>query len=323
MKTNILITGVAGFIGFSLARKFLENNYKIYGIDNLNNYYDRNLKFDRLKILKKKKNFYFKKLDLKNYKSLENYIKKYKINFIIHLAAQAGVRYSLKDPHTYIDNNVTAFLNILEIMKKRKIKKIIYASSSSVYGKIKNKMFSEILDTSSQINMYAVSKKTNELMAHAYHDLYKINSIGLRFFTVYGPYGRPDMSLNIFADGIRNLKKFELFNNGKMVRDFTFIDDVVLSVFKIFKKFSKSKKHSCNIFNIGTSSPVKLKKYVKLISDNLKKKPKIVLTKLQKGDVKSTVSNSSKLYKYIKFKPITKVDEGIKKFINWFTSYYK
>jgi len=323
LKTNILITGVAGFIGFSLARKFLENNYKIYGIDNLNNYYDRNLKFDRLKILKKKKNFYFKKLDLKNYKSLENYIKKYKINFIIHLAAQAGVRYSLKDPHTYIDNNVTAFLNILEIMKKRKIKKIIYASSSSVYGKIKNKMFSEILDTSSQINMYAVSKKTNELMAHAYHDLYKINSIGLRFFTVYGPYGRPDMSLNIFADGIRNLKKFELFNNGKMVRDFTFIDDVVLSVFKIFKKFSKSKKHSCNIFNIGTSSPVKLKKYVKLISDNLKKKPKIVLTKLQKGDVKSTVSNSSKLYKYIKFKPITKVDEGIKKFINWFTSYYK
>ena len=323
MKTNILITGVAGFIGFSCARKFLENNYKIYGIDNLNNYYDQKLKFDRLKILKKKKNFYFKKLDLKNYKSLESYIKKYKINFIIHLAAQAGVRYSLKNPHTYIENNVTAFLNILEIMKKRKIKKIIYASSSSVYGKIKNKIFSESLDTSSQINIYAASKKSNELMAHAYHDLYRINSIGLRFFTVYGPYGRPDMSLNIFADGIRNSKKFELFNNGKMVRDFTFIDDVVTSVFKLFKKFSISKKQTCNIFNIGTSSPVRLKKYVKLISNNLNKKPKIILTKLQKGDVRSTISNSSKLYKYINFKPITKVDEGIKKFINWFTAYYK
>ncbi len=323
MKENILITGVAGFIGFSLARKFLENNYKIYGIDNLNNYYDKKLKFNRLKILKKKKSFYFKKLDLKNYKDLEKYIKKYKINFIIHLAAQAGVRYSLKNPHTYIDNNITAFLNILEIMKKRKIKKIIYASSSSVYGKIKNKIFSESLDTSSQINIYAVSKKTNELMAHAYHDLYKINSIGLRFFTVYGPYGRPDMSLNIFADGIRNLKKFELFNNGKMVRDFTYIDDVVTSVFKLFKKFSISKKKTCNIFNIGTSSPVRLKKYVKLISDNLNKKPKIVLKELQKGDVKSTISNSSKLYKYINFKPITKVDEGIKKFVTWFTVYYK
>ena len=170
--------------------------------------------------------------------------------------------------------------------------------------------------------MYAVSKKTNELMAHAYHDLYKINSIGLRFFTVYGPYGRPDMSLNIFADGISNSKKFQLFNNGKMVRDFTFIDDVVISVFKLFKKFSKSKKQTYEIFNIGTSRPVRLKKYVKLISSNLNKKPKIVLAKLQKGDVKSTISNSNKLYKYINFKPITKVDEGIKRFINWFNNYY-
>ena len=247
-KNKILITGSAGFIGFHLSKYFLDKKFEVVGIDNLNNYYDKKLKFNRLKILKKKKSFYFKKLDLKNYKDLEKYIKKYKINFIIHLAAQAGVRYSLKNPHTYIDNNITAFLNILEIMKKRKIKKIIYASSSSVYGKIKNKIFSESLDTSSQINIYAVSKKTNELMAHAYHDLYKINSIGLRFFTVYGPYGRPDMSLNIFADGIRNLKKFELFNNGKMVRDFTYIDDVVTSVFKLFKKFSISKKKTCNIY---------------------------------------------------------------------------
>ena len=323
MKDKILITGTAGFIGFSLAKKFLENNYTIYGIDNLNNYYDKNLKIHRIKILKKNKKFFFQKLDLKNLNKLDNYIKKHKINFIIHLAAQAGVRFSLKNPHTYIDNNITAFLNILEIMKKRKIRKIIYASSSSVYGKVQNKIFNESLDTNSQINMYAVSKKTNELTAHAYHDLYKINSIGLRFFTVYGPYGRPDMSLNIFADGIKNSKKFQLFNKGDMVRDFTFIDDVVISVFKIYKKFTTSTKPTCDIFNVGTSSPVKLKKYVRLISDYLNKKPKIILAKLQKGDVKSTISNSSKLYRYINFKPITKVDEGIKKFINWFTVYYK
>ena len=323
MKEKILITGVAGFIGFSLAKKFLQNNYKIYGIDNVNNYYDTKLKIDRLKILKNNKKFSFKKIDLKNFKDLDNCIKKNKINFIIHLAAQAGVRFSLKNPQTYIDNNITGFLNILEIMKKRKIKKLIYASSSSVYGKVKKKFFTENLDTNSQISMYAVSKKTNELMAHAYHDLYKINSIGLRFFTVYGPYGRPDMSLNIFADGISNSKKFKLFNNGKMVRDFTFIDDVVVSVFKLFKKFSKSKKQTYEIFNIGTSSPVNLKKYVKLISHNLNKKPKIILAKLQKGDVKSTISNSNKLYKYINFKPITKVDEGIKRFITWFNNYYK
>ena len=318
-----MITGVAGFIGFSLAKKFLENNYKIFGLDNLNDYYDPKLKKHRLNILKKNKKFFFEKINLKKYKDLDKYVKKNKINFIIHLAAQAGVRYSIINPQTYVDNNITAFLNILEVMKNRKIKKIIYASSSSVYGNINKKIFSENLNTSSQINMYAVSKKTNELMAHAYYNLYKISSIGLRFFTVYGPYGRPDMSLNIFADGIKNSKKFSLFNKGKMVRDFTYIDDVVISVFKLFKIFSRSNKVSYNIFNIGTSSPVKLKKYVRLISSYLNKKPKFILSKLQKGDVKSTVSNSNKLFKYINFRPITKVDVGINKFIDWFNNYYK
>ena len=323
MKENILITGVAGFIGFNLAKKFLKNNYKIYGIDNINNYYDPKLKNDRLKILKNNKYFFFKKIDLKQFKSLDNYIKKNKINFIIHLAAQAGVRYSIINPQTYIDNNITGFLNILEIMKKNKIKKIIYASSSSVYGNTNKKIFSEKLDTSSQINIYAVTKKTNELMAHAYHNLYKINSIGLRFFTVYGPYGRPDMSLNIFANGIKNKRKFNLFNRGKMIRDFTYIDDVVLSVFKLFKKFSKSNKNYYDIFNVGTSKPVKLTKYVQLIAHNLNRKPKMILSDLQKGDVKSTISNSNRLYKYVNFKPITTVEEGIKKFVNWFNDYYK
>ena len=318
-----MITGVAGFIGFSLAKKFLENNYKIFGLDNLNDYYDPKLKKHRLNILKKNKKFFFEKINLKKYKDLDKYVKKNKINFIIHLAAQAGVRYSIINPQTYVDNNITAFLNILEVMKNRKIKKIIYASSSSVYGNINKKIFSENLNTSSHINMYAVSKKTNELMAHAYYNLYKISSIGLRFFTVYGPYGRPDMSLNIFADGIKNSKKFSLFNKGKMVRDFTYIDDVVISVFKLFKIFSRSNKVSYNIFNIGTSSPVKLKKYVRLISSYLNKKPKFILSKLQKGDVKSTVSNSNKLFKYINFRPITKVDVGINKFIDWFNNYYK
>ena len=323
MKNNILITGVAGFIGFNLAKKFLDNNYRIFGLDNLNDYYDPKLKKNRLNILKKNKKFFFEKINLTKYKNLDKYIKKNKINFIIHLAAQAGVRYSIINPQTYVDNNITAFLNILEVMKNRKIKKIIYASSSSVYGNINKKIFSENLNTSSQINMYAVSKKTNELMANAYYNLYKISSIGLRFFTVYGPYGRPDMSLNIFADGIKNSKKFKLFNKGNMVRDFTYIDDVVISVFKLFKTFSKTSKASYNIFNIGTSSPVKLKKYVGLIASNLNKKPRFILTKIQKGDVKSTVSNSHKLFKYINFRPITKVDVGIKKFIDWFNNYYK
>ena len=323
MRENILITGVAGFIGFNLAKKFLDNNYKIYGIDNINNYYDTKLKIDRLKILKHNKKFFFNKIDLKNYKSLSSFIKKHKITFIIHLAAQAGVRYSIINPQTYIDNNITGFLNILEIMRKNKIKKIIYASSSSVYGNTSKKIFSEKLDTSSQINIYAVTKKTNELMAHAYHNLYKINSIGLRFFTVYGPYGRPDMSLNIFANGIKNKRKFNVFNRGKMTRDFTYVDDVVVSVFKLFKKFSNSNKNYYDIFNIGTSKPVKLTKYIDLIANNLNRKPKMILSDLQKGDVKSTISNSNKLYKYVKFKPITKVEEGIKKFVDWFNDYYK
>ncbi len=322
MKEKILITGVAGFIGFHTAIKFLQNNCKIYGIDNLNNYYDQKLKLKRLSILSKYKNFIFKKIDLKNYKKTNNFIKQKKVSFIIHLAAQAGVRYSIDNPQTYVDNNISGFLNLLEIMKQNRIKKIIYASSSSVYGNLKVKKFSEKLNTSSQINMYAVTKKTNELMAHAYYDLYKINSIGLRFFTVYGPYGRPDMSLNIFASSIKKGKYFNLFNNGKMMRDFTYIDDVVISIYKIYRKFSISKNSNYKIFNIGTSSPVGLYKYVKLISNFLKKEPKIVKTSIQKGDVKATVSDSKKLKKFIKFKPTTKIDDGVKNFVKWFNMYY-
>ncbi len=322
IRKKILITGSAGFIGFHTAKKFLDEGFKIFGVDNLNNYYDINLKKERLKILKRYENFHFKKIDLKNYREIFDYTKKKKIQFIIHLAAQAGVRYSIENPQTYIDNNISAFLNLLEIMKIQKISKIIYASSSSVYGKIKANSFSENLNTNSQINMYAVSKKTNELMAHAYKDLYGINSIGLRFFTVYGPYGRPDMSLNIFASAIKRKTFFKLFNEGKMKRDFTYIDDVVLSIFKIYKKFILSKSKTSNVLNVGTTSPVHLEKYVKLISFFLNKKPKIIKTRLQKGDVKETISNSTKLKKYIKFKPKTKIKEGIKKFIDWFNMYY-
>ena len=320
MKKYILITGCAGFIGFHLSLKLL-SKYNVFGIDNMNNYYDLKLKKNRLTILQKKKNFSFHKIDLINFNDIKNTFKKKKFSDIIHLAAQAGVQHSLKKPEEYLTNNIDAFFNIVKFSKLKNIKRVIYASSSSVYGKNKKLPFYEKQKTDSPLSIYAASKIMNELMAHTYSYLNNTSFIGLRFFTVYGPYGRPDMSLYNFTNSIINNKTVYLNNYGNHMRDFTYVDDIVESISRII--FKKTKKFKHKIFNIGNEKPVSLKKYVKIISFLLKKKPKIRYRKLQIGDVKSTYSNSSELYKYIKFKPKTKIEDGLKKYVEWYKNYYE
>jgi UDP-glucuronate 4-epimerase len=323
---NILITGSAGFIGFHLTKKIMQYCPKdiIIGLDNLNNYYDVNLKKKRLKIVNKNKNYIFHKIDIRNKKKIFFILKKYKPKIIINLAAQAGVRYSILNPQAYIDSNVSGFLNILENAARLKIDKIIYASSSSVYGKNKKLPFSEIDKTDSPISMYAVTKKTNELMASCYSELYKMKLIGLRFFTAYGTFGRPDMSLFKFVDLISKNKKIDVYNYGNMRRDFTYVDDLVYAILKIVNKLkTDNRKKSYNeILNIGNNSPSTLKQYINFIEKFLKKKAKKNKIKLQKGDVKSTYADNNKLYKFIGYRPNTKIEKGIKNFVNWYEDYF-
>ncbi len=327
---NILITGCAGFIGFHLCNHILRHNkkIKIFGLDNMNKYYDLKLKQDRLKILKYYSNFKFYKTDLKNKKQLNVIFKNNKFYVVVNLAAQAGVRYSLTNPNTYIENNITGFLNLLEECKNKNIKHLLFASTSSVYGSNKEFPFSESQKTERPIQLYAVTKKTNELMAHAYSDLYKIPSTGLRFFTVYGTWGRPDMSLFIFTKNILLGRKISVFNHGNHTRDFTYVEDLVKSIEKLIKippkkYFDKSKGPPFRIVNIGSDNPVRLMRFIKLIEKYTKKNAKINFKKLQKGDVIKTNSDTSYLKKIIKFKPETPVEIGIKNFVNWFRDYYQ
>lgn len=321
---NILITGVAGFIGFHVAKiLLLKKNVSIIGIDNLNSYYDVSLKKKRLELLKKldhKKKLKFFKIDISESKQL-NKIKKYKIDYIIHLAAQAGVRHSLKKPEDYVKNNLIGFFNILQFSKIKKIKHLVFASTSSVYGKEERKCL-EAFDCNKPIQFYAATKKSNEVMAHSYSSIYKMPITGLRFFTVYGPWGRPDMALFLFTKNILNKKKIEVFNYGNHKRDFTYVTDIANSIARIIFKPSKE-KIPYDIFNIGNSSPVQLKEFIKEIEINLKTKSIKKFLPLQKGDIPNTNSNSKKLYKKINFKPNTNYKIGIKKFIEWYKSYYK
>lgn len=335
MKNKILITGCAGFIGMHLCRKFLENNFIVIGVDNLNNYYDVKIKKSRVSILKKYKNFYFKKKDLKDKNCLSNIYKTHNFKKIIHLAAQAGVRYSLDFPEEYTKNNIDVFLNILEFSKKYKIKHLLYASSSSVYGTNTKYPFSEEDDVDHPISMYAVTKRSNELMAHAYSHLYKIPTTGLRFFTVYGPYGRPDMALFKFTKNILNNNKIDVYNHGNMYRDFTYVDDTVSRVYQIFLKGPIMKNYNLklnnrpdessapfNIFNIGNNKKTKLKRFLKILETKLKKKAKVNYMSIQKGDVKSTVSSNKKLSNFIKIDKITNHKIGIENFVNWYLDFY-
>ena len=321
---KILVTGCAGFIGYHLSLKILkESNHVLHGIDNLNNYYDLDLKKKRIKLLKNlKKKFIFSKIDIYNESKIDNLFKLKKFDCVINLAAQAGVRYSLKNPKTYLDNNINGFFNILNFSKEKKVKNLIFASTSSVYGNAKKFPLKESYDTSSPIQMYAATKKTNELMAHAYSHLYKMKITGLRFFTVYGPWGRPDMALSIFTKSIIEKKAIKLFNYGNHTRDFTYVDDIVSGIIKLIYKKNNSKS-KFKIFNLGNNKPITLKKYIWLIEKNLKIKAKKKYLPLQAGDVEKTHSNTNLLKKEINFIPKTKPEKGIFNFIKWYLEYYK
>lgn len=321
-----LVTGCAGFIGMHLTMSLLKKKKSVIGIDNLNNYYDVNLKKKRLLNLKKFKKFNFKKVDIKNLNSLKKIVKDYKIDYIINLAAQAGVRYSITNPETYFENNIKGFFNILEIAKIKKVKHLVYASSSSVYGASQKKIFKESDNVDQPISFYASSKRSNELMAHSYSYIYGIPVTGIRYFSVYGPWGRPDMSLFIFTKKILSGKSIDVFNKGKMKRDFTFIDDAVNATFKIIHKIPKINRDNkiCKfkIFNVGGGNTISLINYIKLIEKNLGIKAKKNLKGMQLGDVKATLSNNNNLKSSVKFNPKTNIKIGIKKFIDWYKSFY-
>ena len=321
---KILVTGCSGFIGYHLCLNLLK--YKknvVHGIDNLNNYYDIKLKKNRLSNLKKQsKKFLFIKKDISNLRSLKKIFLKGKFDYVINLAAQAGVRYSIKNPSTYFNSNIIGFFNILECSRIFKIKHLIFASTSSVYGNSKNFPLKENEKTDSPLSFYAATKKSNEVMAHSYSNIYKLPCTGLRFFTVYGPYGRPDMSLFLFTDAILKRKKINLFNKGNHIRDFTFVDDVVTSINKIIKKPSKN-KIPYEVFNIASSNPVHLKFFLKNIEKGLGKKTNVQFQEMQKGDIFKTHGSVNKIVKKTKFKPKVKIKTGIEEFLKWYKKYYK
>ena len=332
---KILITGSSGFIGFHLTKSLLENNHKVYGYDSMNNYYDIKLKKARLNILKKFNNFKFTKANIENEKKLNKVFKKFKPKIVIHLAAQAGVRYSIDKPRVYLKSNITGTFNIIEASHKIKVKHLIMASSSSVYGANKKIPFKEIDKTESQLSIYAATKKANESMAHSYSNIWKVPITMLRFFTVYGPWGRPDMALFKFTKGILNNKKIDIYNKGKMYRDFTYIDDVINGIKLLInkkpnnKKLKKYNKDSLSpvapfrILNIGNTKKVFLLNFIKQIEKELGKKGIRNYMPLQKGDVKQTLSDTNLLKKITGYNPKTDYKSGIKKFINWDKNYYR
>mgnify|MGYP001161327682 FL=1 len=322
-KKYIIVTGSAGFIGYSLCKFLLKNyDYKIVGIDIINNYYDKKIKFDRIKDLNKHKKFIFFKIDISKYKKLNDIFLKFKPTYVINLAAQAGVRFSIKNPDNYFKSNIVGFYNIITLSKKFNIKHLITASTSSVYGENKKFPIKENFDISKPIQFYAATKVSNEVIAHSFSYVYKLPITCLRFFTVYGPWGRPDMALFKFTKSILKKKPIEVFNYGNHLRDFTYIDDIVISISKLLKVAPKKRNIPYRVLNIGRGNPVKLMKFIKLIEKNLGLKAKINYKTLQKGDVKSTHSNSNKLFKLIKYKPKTDTKLGIKKFIDWYKNYY-
>ena len=318
---KILVTGGAGFIGFHTSLKLIEKGYKIIGIDEINSYYDVNLKKRRLEILKKSKNFKFLKINICNEKKLSKCFKKNKFKIVINLAAQAGVRYSVKSPEKYINSNIIGFFNILKLSAKFKIKHLLFASTSSVYGKSEKFPIKENYTTNKPLSFYSATKASNEVMAHSYSYIYKLPSTCLRFFTVYGPYGRPDMALFKFTNAILNNKKIDLFNFGNHVRDFTYIDDAVSMLIKLINKPPKEKV-PYDIFNLSNSKPVALKSYLKEIEKNLGISAKLNKMPLQLGDVYKTHASNKKLEKKIGKIKSTKLKEGIKNFIEWYKDYY-
>jgi UDP-glucuronate 4-epimerase len=335
MKT-ILLTGAAGFIGSHLSKRLLKEGYKVIGLDNLNDYYDVNLKYSRLELLKNNENFKFEKVALEDRVRIDNVFLTYKPEIVINLAAQAGVRYSLENPHAYIDANVVGFMNILEGCRHYKVEQLIYASSSSVYGANTSLPFSVHDNIDHPMSLYAATKKTNELMAHTYSQLFDISTTGLRFFTVYGPWGRPDMALFLFTKAILSGEPIKVFNNGNMMRDFTYVDDIVESIYRLtLKKAKPNPNWSGNnpdpgtsyapykIYNIGNNNPVNLMDFIKEIEEKLGIEAKKEFLPLQAGDVPQTYADVEDLYHDIDFRPKTTIKDGINNFIDWYLNYYK
>ncbi len=332
---KILVTGVAGFIGMHSAKKLLDDDHEIIGIDNLNDYYDVTLKEDRLKTLEGYKNFKFLKLDIKDQKDVLDLFKKESPERVLHLAAQAGVRYSIQNPYIYMDSNIQGFINILEGCRAIKTEHLVFASSSSVYGGNTKVPFSEHDNVDHPISLYAATKKANELMAHTYSHLYQIPATGLRFFTVYGPWGRPDMSPMLFTKAILADEPIQVFNHGDMMRDFTYIDDIVASVNEtLFKTATPNNNFDAQhpdpatsyapyrVFNIGNSQPVPLMQFIETIEDALGKKAIKKMMVMQAGDVKITSADTSELNQWVNFKPNTSIKEGVTRFIDWYKTYY-
>ena len=333
---KILVTGAAGFIGFNLSSRLLKDGHEVYGIDNLNDYYDVSLKKKRLSIVEKQAGFKFILGDLADREKIKNLFEAYSFDAVINLAVQAGVRYSIENPASYIDSNLVGFGNILEGCRHSGVKHLVYASSSSVYGLNTNMPFSVRHNVDHPISLYAASKKANELMAHTYSYLYKLPTTGLRFFTVYGPWGRPDMALFLFTKAILNNEPIKVFNNGEMQRDFTYIDDIVEGVVRVMNNIpapdpdwtsdTPNPSASCapyKLYNIGNNQPVALMAFIKSIEQALGKKAVKKYLPLQPGDVPATYADVNDLIKDTGFKPSTSVEEGINKFVKWYKEYYK
>jgi len=315
---SILVTGSAGFIGFHLSKKLLEDGIEVIGYDSVNNYYDPTLKEARLKILQEFNNFTFYRKNLCDFDALEIVFKNHSIKKVCNLAAQAGVRYSLTNPFVYQKSNIEGFLNIIELSKRTKIENFVYASSSSVYGNNKKLPFSISDNVDHPISLYAASKKANELIAHTYSHLYKLPTTGLRFFTVYGPYGRPDMALFIFTKKILAGDSIEVYNHGNMKRDFTYIDDIVSGVISALN-------HSFDyeVFNLGNHHSENLMDFIGLIEENLAKKAEINFLPIQPGDVPETFADIDHAREKLGFEPTTTIEVGIKRFVDWYKNYYK
>jgi UDP-glucuronate 4-epimerase len=334
-NNKILVTGAAGFIGFHLCKRLLERGKKVTGLDNLNDYYDVTLKHSRLRQLNGDRNFKPVKLDLEDRDGIAGLFREEKFNIVINLAAQAGVRYSLVNPYSYIDSNVTGFLNILEGCRHNEVKHLVFASSSSVYGANTKMPFSVHNNVDHPVSLYAATKKANELMAHTYASLFKVPCTGLRFFTVYGPWGRPDMALFLFTKAILEGKPIDVFNYGKMQRDFTYIDDIIEGIVRVMEKIpgpnpewsgdvpdAATSYAPYKLYNIGNNNPVELMKFIETLEQCLGKKAEKKLLPIQAGDVPATYADVDDLMKDVGFKPETSIEDGIRKFVEWYKSYY-
>lgn len=323
---KVLVTGVAGFVGFHLAQRLLDEGIQVYGIDNLNDYYDVQLKKNRLAQIGDRPSFTFQFLDLANRDGILELFQNIQFDYVVNLAAQAGVRYSLENPFAYVDSNLSGFVNLLEGCRRSHVKHLVFASSSSVYGANTKVPFSVTDNVDHPISLYAASKKANELVAHVYSHLYRLPTTGLRFFTVYGPWGRPDMAYFKFVQAIAANKPIDVYNFGKMQRDFTYIDDVIEGVVRVMHKPPQTNADAnatpYKIYNIGNNSPVELSRFIEVIENALGKTAQKNFLPMQPGDVPATYADVDELIQDVGFKPNTSIEEGMQKFIEWYSNYY-